>query len=187
MRTKWIFGTAAIGAAWATMGASSCDAGNTVNQPSTPAPSSSSAPAAVAAAAHVGATLTLNGASGEKLQVTLVKMVDPAPAANQFTAPAAGMRSIATELRYKNIGTVAYSESILTDVTVLDAASHSYTIDIAGDTSAGPGFPSDLVSLTAGESADGLVVFQVPTATKVTQVKLNVSLFGGDKGEWLVP
>jgi hypothetical protein len=167
--------------------AESCATGNTVNQPSTPAPSNSSAPAAVAAAAHVGATLTLNGASGEKLQVTLVRMVDPAPAANQFSAPPAGMREVATELRFKNIGTIAYSESLLTDVTVLDAASHSYSVDISGATSAGPGFPSDLVNLAAGESADGLIELQVPTATPVTEVKLSVSLFGGDRGEWLVP
>jgi hypothetical protein len=94
------------------------------------------------------------------------------------------MREIALELRYKNIGSASYSESILTDVTVLDAASHSYSIDLAGDTTAGPGFPSDLVNIAPGESADGFVTFQVPTATPVAQVKLGVSVFGGDTGEW---
>lgn len=185
-----IIGTGACAViALTTMGASSCDPGTTVNQPSTPAPSTapSAAASAAAAAAHVGATLTLNGSSGEKLQVTLVKMVDPAHPTNQFVAPPAGMREVAVELRFKNVGSAAYSESLLLDATVLDAASRSYSVDISGDTTAGPGFPSDLVSIAAAESADGFLTFRVPTATPVTQVKLSASAFGGDKGEWLVP
>lgn len=179
------------GLALAVIGAglvTACGSGATVNQPSTPEPSTSASPAP--AVAHVGATLTLNGTDpGEKLQVTLVKVVDPAPPANQFGAPAAGMREVAFELRYKNVGSTTYSQSILTDVTALDQASHSYSIDLAGDTSAGPGFPSDLVNIAPGESADGFVSFQIPQGTPVTEVKLGLDYgFGtADTGEWLVP
>jgi hypothetical protein len=185
-----IIGTGALAViALTTTGAASCGSsgGATVNQASSPAPSSSTAPAA--AAAHAGAALNLTGSSsGEKVQVTLVKVVDPSSPASQFTVPPAGMREVALELRYKNVGSAAYSTSILTNVTVQDAASHSYSIDISGDTTAGPGFPSDLINIAPGESADGFVTFQVPTATPVTQVKLSLDTFGGgDQGEWLVP
>jgi Domain of unknown function (DUF4352) len=178
------------GAALALIGAGSvtaCGAGATVSQPST-AEASTSAPAA--AAAHVGATLTLNGTGqGEKLQVTLVRMVDPAPPANQYEPVPAGMRELAMEIRYKNVGSTAYNQSILTDVTAQDAASHSYTPDLAFDTSAGPGFPNDVVNIAPGESADGFLSFQVPQATMLVKVKLGLDYgFGtADTGEWLVP
>ena len=192
---KWrIVGTAALAViALTTMGAASCSTvggGSTVNQPSSPGPSSSStgAPAAVA---HVGATLTLNGSSGEQVQVTLVKMVDPSTPASQYAPLAAGMRSVAVELRYKNVGSNTYNQSVYTDLTVLDAASHAYSVAITGDTTAGPGFPSDVVNIGPGESADGFVAFQIPKATPVTEVKLSAgflaSTLGGDTGEWLVP
>ncbi len=173
-----------------------CDVGggSTVNQPSTPEASTSASPAA--AVAHVGATLTLNGTSaGEKVQVALVKMVDPAQSGNQFLIPAAGMREVAVELRYKNVGSITYSQSVLGDVTVMDQASHAYSSDFE-NTSTGtfpglPGFPLGLVNIAPGESADGFVTFQIPQGTPVTQVKLTVDLFGSaigaDTGEWLVP
>lgn len=71
---------------------------------------------------------------------------------------------------------------------MIDQAFHSYAIDIAGDTTAGPGFPSDEVNIAAGETADGFVPFQVPIGTPITEVKLGLDYgFGGDTGEWLVP
>jgi len=188
MKRLFIFGAMAATALWAV----GCGAGTIVNQPSTSAPQTpeSATPTAGAAeAAHVGATLTLNGTDpGEKLQISLVKIVDPSHSATPYFVPAAGMREIALEFRYKNVGTTTYMQSILTDITVLDAAAHSYPIDIAGDTTAGPGFPSDLVNIGAGESADGFVTFQVPTGTPITEVKVGLDYgFGGDTGEWLVP
>jgi hypothetical protein len=66
---------------------------------------------------------TLNGSTvGEKMEVNLVKVVDPAQSANQFLQPTPGMREIALELRYKNVGSTTYSPSILGDVTVIDQA-----------------------------------------------------------------
>lgn len=189
MKRLVIVGAMAATALWAV----GCGAGTIVNQPSTSAPrtSASATPtAASAAAAHVGATLTLNGTDpGEKLQITLVKIVDPSKSASQYFVPAAGMREVALEFRYKNVGTATYSQSILTDITVQDAASHSYSIDIAGDFTAGPGFPGDMISIGVGESADGFVTFQVPSGTPVTGVKvvLDYGLGSGDIGEWLVP
>ena len=185
MKRAFIIGALGV----TTFGVVSCGAGTIVNHPSTPQGSTPTPSHAAASAAHVGATLTLNGTDpGEKLQITLVRVVDPAPPANQYEAPAAGMREIALELRYKNVGSATYNQSILTDVTVLDQAFHSYSIDIAGDTSAGPGFPSDEVNIAPGETADGLVTFQVPTGTPVSEVKVELDYgFGGDTGEWLVP
>lgn len=168
--------------------------GTTVNQPSTPEASTSAS--AAATAAHVGTTLTLNGSTvGEKMEVTLVKVVDPAQSANQFLQPTPGMREIALELRYKNVGSTTYSPSVLGDVTVIDEASHSYSSDFE-NTTAGtfpglPGFPFGLVNIAPGESTDGFATFQIPRGTPVTQVKLTVDLVGGalgaDTGEWLVP
>jgi len=174
---------------------SACAGGTTVNQPSTPEASTSAS--AAATAAHVSATLTLNGSTvGEKMEVTLVKVVDPAQSAKQFLQPTPGMREIALELRYKNVGSTTYSPSVLGDVTVIDQASHSYSSDFE-NTTAGtfpglPGFPFGLVNIAPGESADdGFATFQIPQGTPVTQVKLTVDLFGSaigaDTGEWLVP
>jgi len=188
MKRLFIVGGMAATSLWGV----GCGAGTIVNQPSTSAPQTSASPtptAVAAAAAHVGATLTLNGTDpGEKLQITLVKIVDPSKSASQYFVPAAGMHEVALEFRYKNVGTATYSQSILTDITVQDAVSHSYPIDIAGDTTAGPGFPGDMINIGSGESADGFVTFQVPTGTPITGVKVGLDYgFGGDTGEWLVP
>ena len=159
--------------------------GTTVNQPST---ANGSTPTPAPSAAHVGATLTLSGLNSEKLQITIVKVVDPAPASSQFEVPPAGMREMALEVRYKNVGSVTYSQSILTDVTVIDQGSHDFSVDLAYDTSAGPGFPSDSVDIAAGETEDGFVPFQVATASVVKEVKIGLDEgFGPDTGEWLVP
>ena len=181
---RLLIGVAISGMALGVVG---CDVGGgtTVNQPST---ANASTPTPAAAAAHVGATLTLNGLNSEKLQITLVKVVDPAPASSAFEAVPAGMREIALELRYKNVGTVTYNQSILTDITVIDQASHEFSVDLAYDTTAGPGFPSNSVDIAAGETVDGFVPFQVQTASVVNKVKIGLDEgFGPDTGEWLVP
>ncbi len=180
---RLLAGLAISGAALA---AASCSpGGTTVNSPSTP-DTSTSKPAA--ASAHVGATLTLNGLTSEKLQITVVKLVDPAPPSSQFEAPPAGTREIALEIRYKNMGTVTYNQSILTDITVVDKGSHDFSVDLAYDTSAGPGFPSDNVDIAPGETEDGFVPFQVETASVISEVKIGLDEgFGPDTGEWLVP
>ena len=174
---------AVLGAALA---AASCSpGGTTVNHPSTP---NTSTPKPAAASAHVGATLTLNGLNSEKLQITVVKLTDPAPPTNQFEAPPAGTREIALEVRYKNVGSVTYNQSILTDITVVDQGSHDFSVDLAYETSAGPGFPSDNVDIAPGETEDGFVPVQVETASVITEVKVGLDEgFGPDTGEWLVP
>ena len=156
-----------------------------MNQPST---TTNSTPTAAPSAAHVGDTLTLNGLSSEKVQITLVKIVDPAPASNEFESPPPGSREIAIEVRYKNVGPVTYNQSILTDLTVVDQGSHDFSVDLAYDTTAGPGFPSDSVDIAPGETEDGFVPFQVDTSSVIAKVKVTLDEgLGPDTGEWLVP
>jgi hypothetical protein len=81
MKRLFIFGAMAA----TSLGAVGCGAGTIVNQPSTSTPqpaASATSTTAAAAAAHVGATLTLNGTDpGGKLQISLVKIVDPSHSA----------------------------------------------------------------------------------------------------------
>ncbi|MFH9892073.1 hypothetical protein ACH4O0_26375 [Streptomyces luteogriseus] len=64
------------------------------------------------ASAAVGDALDLKGLEdGEALAVTVVKVVDPARAENEYSTPDVGLRFVAVQFRLKNTGTAVYSDS----------------------------------------------------------------------------
>ena len=176
------------------MAASSCDVQqSTVNQPNSPgggSTGSSSAPASQAAAqvAHVGDTLSLTGnTDGEKLDVTVVKIVDPAPPKDDYNQPSAGTRFVSLELRFKNTGTVTYKDSVLMGASLADAGGHSYNPSLS-DSAAGPPIPNAQINVAPGETADGFITFEVPTGQKPAGFKFTMdSGFASDTGAWQIP
>ncbi len=143
--------------------------------------------ASLPASASVGDTLALSGTSGgEKADVTVVKIVDPASAKEAFSSPKAGERLVAVQFRIRNTGTAVYDDSPSNGARLVDNEGQQFTARIATDTTAGPSFPGS-VMIAPGDTALGYITFTVPTASRVAKVQFALnSGFAPSTGQWTV-
>ena len=134
----------------------------------------------------VGDTLSLTGTnSGERLDVTVVKVVDPA-GARQYDHPSSGDRFVSVQFKLKNTGTAVYKDSPSNGATVIDKDGQRFSASLNNST-AGPSFPGS-VTISARKTALGFMTFEVPTASRVVTVQFAMdSGFSDDVGEWQVP
>ncbi|MFJ2829048.1 DUF4352 domain-containing protein [Streptomyces sp. NPDC087263] len=156
--------------------------------PATEQPISTESPTpSPASSAAVGDTLDLTGnGDGEQLAVTVVKVVDPAGAKNEFSTPEAGTRFVAVQFRLKNTGTAVYDDSPSNGAKVVDTQGQQFDATIE-DTTAGPSFPGS-VTVASGDTGLGFITFEVPTASKIAKVQFALnSGFSGNTGQWNVP
>ncbi|MFC8247620.1 DUF4352 domain-containing protein [Streptomyces chartreusis] len=137
--------------------------------------------------ASVGDTLNLTGTEeDEKVAVTLVKVVDPAPPENEFSSPEAGNRFVAVQFRLKNNGPEVFDDAPDNDAKIRDTQGQQFTPTVQ-DTAAGPGFGGS-VTLTPGDTALGFVTFEVPTNSEIAKVQFTLSSgFARNVGEWSLP
>ncbi|MGW3287272.1 DUF4352 domain-containing protein [Streptomyces sp. NPDC001002] len=133
----------------------------------------------------VGDKVSLSGTnSGEMLDVTVSKVVDPARPGD-FT-PSAGQHYVSVQFRLKNTGTAVYKDSPSNGATVIDKAGQRFTSTVA-NTTAGPEFPGS-VTIRPGKSALGFITFEVADGSRVVSVQFAMnSGFSDDVGEWTVP
>ncbi|WP_369169712.1 DUF4352 domain-containing protein [Streptomyces sp. R28] len=146
-----------------------------------------STPSAAPSAASVGGTLNLTGTDeGENLAVTVVKVVDPARAKNEFSSPESGERFVAVQFRLRNTGSAVYDDSPDNGAKVRDTQGQQFSASIE-ETAAGPGFGGS-VTLVPGDTALGFITFEVPTASKIAKIQFAMaSGFAGNVGQWNVP
>jgi hypothetical protein len=106
--------------------------------------------------------------------VTLVKVIDPAQPDSSLSAPDAGQRLVAAQLKFERLSGGAMQGSLLDAVTVRDTQGQSYSVAL-GHASAGcQMFDGDQVSLAGnGDSQLGCLTFQVPTGQNVASVRLD--------------
>lgn len=136
--------------------------------------------------AAVGGTLSLTGINkGEKIDVTVVKVVDPAHG-TELSSPAPRMRLVAVQFRLRNTGSVTYHDAPANGAKVVDAKGQGFDAAIADTTSAGPNFPATTTISPKG-TALGFVVFEVPTGSKIATIQFALdSGFSNDVGQWKV-
>lgn len=135
-----------------------------------------------------GRTVSLAGTEpGQRLDVTLVRVVDPAdPAGPGGPAPDASTRLVAARFRLENTGSAAYRDSPAPSAHLLDADGQRFAGLTTATTAGGP-FP-DTVDLVPGAMADGYVTFRLPRAA--APAALQFALNGGladDVGQWSLP
>jgi hypothetical protein len=162
----------------------------------TPAPAST-APAALAStkaapppsnslSGPVGTVYTVTDQSGNKMSVTLTKVIDPVQGADQFTTPDSGNRFVGAVFTISGVSG-RFSDDANNDATVIGSNGQTYTADfdsIAGYTN----FNDGEYNVSAGENSVGAVTFQVPLTVKVTKIEWSANGgFGGAPAEWLVP
>lgn len=141
---------------------------------SAPAAAHSAAPAAASqtpSTGKVGDTFHASDSSSD-INVTLVKIIDPAQGADQYTTPDAHKRFVGAVFTIK--ANAAYNDDANNAATITGSDGQTYSADfsdIAGYTN----FNSGTVKLAAGESSTGVVVFQVPDGVSISNVKYDVS------------
>lgn len=163
--------------------------GHTVatGQAGTTSPSSTSgASKAAGETARIGSTITLAGNDdGEKMAITVTRIISHGKPANQYLTPDKGKRFYAVQFRLADTGTAAYSDSPSNGAAVVDSAGQSYQGSIY-DVTQCQSFPGT-VNIAAGQSGLGCVVFQVPAHAKITKVQFTLdSGFGPATGQWAV-
>lgn len=156
-------------------------ASSTSQQPPSSAPPASSS----ARVAGVGDAIDISGqSSGVKLEVTLVRVVDPDSSNNQFEQPSSGDRYESVQFRIVNTGTGTYQDDPQIDVSAKDSAGQNLQLALTADTTAGPQMPSN-VNLTSGDKALGYMTFDVPTGDKIATVQYSLNGgFYGNAGQW---
>jgi hypothetical protein len=162
----------------------------------TPAPAST-APAALAStkaapspsnslSGPVGTVYTVTDQSGNKISVTLTKVIDPAQGADQFNTPGNGNRFVGAVFTITGISGT-FSDDANSDATLIGSNGQTYTFDsgsIAGYTN----FNYGEYNVSAGENSVGAVAFQLPLTVNVTKIEWSANGgFGGAPAEWLVP
>jgi hypothetical protein len=133
----------------------------------------------------VGTSYTVTDPNGNKISVTLARVIDPAQAADQFTTPQSGNRFVGAVFNIKGTSGT-FSDDATNDATVIGSNGQTYTADfdsIAGYTD----FNNGEFSVSAGESSVGAVTFQMPLAVKVSKVEWSANGgLGGAPAEWLI-
>ncbi|MFI1283731.1 hypothetical protein ACH4U5_23815 [Streptomyces sp. NPDC020858] len=148
-----------------------------------------------------GETISLAGNEpGQRLDVTLTQVVDPASATTpEPTAPesdpesksdpanpAGPDRLVAVRFRLTNTGTAVYQDSPAPAAHLLDTAGQRFAgLDVP--TTAGASFPIT-VTLGPGGTTEGFVTFRLPedAAPAAVQFALNGGL-ADDVGQWSLP
>ncbi|MFD3330541.1 DUF4352 domain-containing protein [Streptomyces sp. NPDC058701] len=102
------------------------------------------------------------------MAVTLVKVVDPAGAKNEFATPVAGTRFVAVQFRLKNTGTAVYKDSPGNGARVVDAQGQQFDTAFY-PSNAGASFPGS-ITVAPGDTGLGFLTFEVPKASKITKV-----------------
>ena len=160
----------------------------TVNTTPTTTPRAGGTHAAqpAAATARVGSTISLTGETpGEKMAVTVVKVVTRAAGSDEFNTPDPGKRFYAVQFRLSNTGSAAYSDSPSNSAQVIDSNGQSYQSDLS-TVAACDSFPGS-ENIAVGSTGLGCVVFQVPRHAKITEVQFTLdSGFANQTGQWKI-
>lgn len=191
MRTSSTLVTAATVAASAMLLAGCGSLGSSVNTTAanTPAAKSKAKPGATgggssAKSAGIGDTVDVTDDSGDKLAVTLVKIDPHAQSTDGFSTPPSGDVYYAAQVRIKNIGSSAWSDSPSNCMVVKDGKGQTFQTDIVTSISSGP-LMADPANLATGDSSLGWIVFDVAKGDTVTQVQFTpLSGMGDDTAQW---
>jgi hypothetical protein len=165
--------------------ACSIPAASVNSTPATGSPKAAASTANHASAAHIGSTLDLTGnSSGEKMAVTVIKVINRAHGTSFFT-PDRGKRFYAAQFRLSNIGTKTYNDSPSNGAQVVDSAGQSYQSDLS-DVHRCQSFPGSEI-IAAGSTGLGCIVFQVPKRAHIVTIQFTLdSGFASDTGQWKV-
>jgi hypothetical protein len=145
-----------------------------------PSPSAGSADGKVA---KVGDAISLKGFDGEKLDATVVKVVDPATSDNPYMKAKDGARLVAVQWRITNTGTKSIDSGPNSGSSLVDGDGQQF-LPTFSQTTAGPSYPSG-VTIPPGQSRLGFVAYEVPKSSAVVKAQYGAnSGFADELGQW---
>ncbi|TYB63868.1 DUF4352 domain-containing protein [Nonomuraea sp. PA05] len=149
-----------------------------------PAGGGTTNPGAQGQTARVGGALTLQGTDPAlKVSVTLNRVVNPATPASDFLKPQTGNKLAAVEITLTNAGQAVYADAPTTGAWLIDAEGQQYRFSLSSVTE-GQSF-GGTVTVNAGDSRKGVIVFEVPEAARLTKFQFGLNYGIADqKGEW---
>jgi hypothetical protein len=152
----------------------------------TPFPSASGvlATGLLAPPGKVGSQFDLRDASGDTYRVTLVKVIDPARSADQFSSPASGKRFVGLVFKIKALTGSPKNEDADTDA-VLVGDGQNYSADFEGIVGY-TNFDTGTIHVAQGDTVTGSVTFQVPDGVTVSKVRWSALSGFGSTVEWNV-
>lgn len=152
---------------------------------STTSASSAPTPSATAAAKlSVGSTATLTTPSGP-VEVTLVRVVDPAPPKESYIKPLAGERWIGVQFKIVNKGTKLFVDSPMAGLAAADPQGQPEDSFPDQEIAAGPMIdPLAGVRLQPGDTTLGFIVYSLPEGTKMARIQYTPK--GGSTAEWVL-
>ena len=133
----------------------------------------------------IGSHFDLADGSGNVYRVTLVRVIDPAEGADQFSAPDNGKRFVGLIFRVKALAGSPQNEDANNDAVVISGNGQTFSADfdgIAGYTN----FNGGAIRVAQGETVTGSVTFQVPNGVTVSRVRWTALSGFGSKVEWNV-
>ena len=153
----------------------------------TPFPSASGALATgrLAPPGKVGSQFDLQDGSGDTYRVTLVKVIDPARGADQFSSPDSGKRFVGLVFKVRALIGSPKNEDANIDAVLVGGNGQNYSADydgIAGYTN----FDSGTIHVAQGDTVTGAVTFQVPDGITVSKVQWTAVSGFGLTVEWNV-
>ena len=113
----------------------------------------------------VGSQFDLKDGSGDTYRVTLVKVIDPAQGADQFSSPDSGKRFVGLVFTIKALTGSPQNEDANNDAVLVGRNGQNYSADfddIAGYTN----FDSGTIHVAQGDTVTGAVTFQVPDGSR---------------------
>ena len=183
--------TAVLAVAAAMLGIVGCGSLAKMSAPASKAAAASASTSAAPSPSNnlsgpVGTTYTVNDQSGDKISVTLTRVIDPAQGADQFTAPDRGNHFVGAVVHITGISGT-FSDDANNDATLIGSNGQTYTADfdsISGYTN----FNDGEYNVSSGEKYVGAITFQVPVAVKVAKIEWSANGgLGGAPAEWQVP
>jgi hypothetical protein len=160
---------------------------STISTSTAPAAVISHTPTTIQPPARVGATVSIpssNGSAAE--QITLVKVLDPATSADQFSTPVAGGRLVGLVFRISTGVGGQTLEDPTGDALIEDSQDTLYVARPSNVTGC-PSFPASLTTDSSG-SLNGCLTFQPANNARLTEVLFTPGgRFGNVTAEWQVP
>lgn len=140
------------------------------------------------AVAQLGDVITLSGPGRRsRVRVTATQVGDPVTSTNSFDKPARGSRFVAVQFEVDNVGQAVYSYAPENGAVLIDDQGQTFNATIfGGNPSLGPTFASPLKVLP-GSSALGVIVFEVPTGSKLAAVQFGLASGFAESGQWALP
>ena len=156
---------------------------NTVSVTPSPSGSGALATGLQAPPGKVGTQFDLPDSSGDTYRVTLVKVIDPARGADQFSSPDSGKRFVGLVFKIKALTGSPQNEDANNDAVLVGGNGQNYSADfdgIAGYTN----FDSGAIHVAQGDTVTGAVTFQVPEGVTVSKVQWSALSGFGSMVEW---